>query len=340
MNWVKTDVSLRKYNTLGVDVTVHYFVTVDHEEILVDMFHDEHLANIESKVILGGGSNILFVDDYFTGIIFHMAIKGFAMIKNTESEAEVILKVGAGEKWIDLVIYMLDNEYSGMEYLAGIPGTVGGALVQNIGAYGTELSDVCIECQVFDVLTKSFGTFNREACQFGYRTSLFKQSNIFSTRYIITYVTFKLSKQSSSFSRRSKNIVDEILNRRAAKLPDPWLQIGNAGSFFKNPIIMNEQHAHLEQQEQTDIPSYSVNINQKKIPAGWFIEQCGWKNKYLGSAGTWHAHANVLVNGGSSVGFDIWALAKEIRMSVEKRFHIRLEPEVNIIRTFQSMRVI
>lgn len=340
MDLVKTNVSLRRYNTYGVDVTADYFVTVHHERTLVDIFNDEYLANLESKVILGGGSNLLFVDDYFAGLIVHMTIKGFTTTKNMENDTEIMMKVGAGEKWTDLIQYLLDNEYSGLEYLAGIPGTVGGALVQNIGAYGTELSDVCIECQVFDAQTKSFDTFNRDACQFGYRTSLFKQCNLLSTRYIITHVTFKLSKLLSTFTTQSKAIVDDILNRRAAKLPDPWSQLGNAGSFFTNPIITNEQYENLQQQEEKDVPSYLIDINQRKIPAGWLIEQCGWKNKSLGSAGTWHAHANVLVNSGSGTGFDIWTLAKEIRMSVEKRFHLRLKPEVHIIRTFKPIRVI
>jgi UDP-N-acetylmuramate dehydrogenase len=334
---LEKNVSLRKLNTFGVEVIARYFIAIKNEQDLLEIFNDQYVTNIDQKLVLGAGSNLLFVDEYFDGLILHMCVKGFITLGNDEKDENVLLKVGAGEKWMDLITYTINHGYNGLECLAGIPGTVGGAPVQNIGAYGIELSEVFVECQVFDVQNKCFITLDKDACCFAYRTSLFKQNNRFDMRYIITYVTFELSRSLSKI--QSKNIVDEIIRRRIVKLPDPWLQIGNAGSFFANPIVTKDQYEKIIKQELDDIPNYLLNKNKIKLLAGWLIERCGWKGKCLGSAGTWDLHANILVNRGSTNGNDLWALAKEIRRSVENRFDIRLEPEVNVIRIFKPIKV-
>ena len=336
---VEQNVSLQRLNTYGLKVIARYFIVIRHESDLVEIFSDQLVTDIDRKLILGGGSNLLFVDDYFNGLIIYMSIKGFYILPNEEKASKIILKVGAGEKWTDLIEYTIKHGYSGLEYLAGIPGTVGGAPVQNIGAYGAELSDVFVECQVFDTQKKCFIRFDKDTCRFAYRNSIFKEINLH-TRYIITDVTFELSKSlSTDMKLQSENTVKDILHRRSVKLPDPWLDVGNAGSFFANPIIKVEQYEALKQQEAIDIPFYSLQNNQRKLLAGWLIEQCQWKGKSLGSAGTWHLHANVLINNQSKDGSDLWELAKKIRMSVEKRFRIRLEPEVYIIRKFIPIKV-
>ncbi|CAF1416067.1 unnamed protein product [Adineta steineri] len=340
MSQVQKNVSLRKLNTYGFEVIGRYFIKITNEQDLIDIFNDQYLTNIDRKLVLGGGSNLLFVDDYFDGLILHMCIKGFTILTNEENNDKIILKVGGGEKWMDLLNYTIKHGYTGLEYLAGIPGTVGGAPIQNIGAYGVELSELFVECQVFDIEKKCFTIFNKDACRFAYRTSVFKENNnnVY-MKYIITHVTFQLLKSTSiSDTLENQKIVDEILHRRSLKLPDPWIHVGNAGSFFANPIITHEQYEKLKQEDQNNIPNYILDDKRIKLLAGWLIEQCNWKGKYLGSAGTWYLHANILVNNGSTNGYDLWTLAKEIRADVEKRFSIRLEPEVHIIRMFKSIR--
>ncbi|CAF0895055.1 unnamed protein product [Rotaria sp. Silwood1] len=335
---VEKNVSLRKLNTYGINAVARYLIRVNNEEDLIKIFNDPYLTNIDQKLILGGGSNLLFVDEYFNGLIIYMCIKGITNLMNNEENKKVILRVGAGEKWMDLITYTIQHKYNGLEYLVGIPGTVGGAPIQNISAYGVELSNVFLECQVFDIQNKRFVIFDKHACDFAYRTSIFKRKNNNNDRmrYIITYVTFELSKSlSESVDLQSKNIIKDIIQRRSFKLPDPWLHVGNAGSFFVNPIITNDQYQKIKQQEQNDIPHYLLSNNKIKLIAGWLIEQCNWKGKSLRTAGTWPSHANILINKGSNHGYDLWTLAKEIRTSVEKRFDIRLEPEVNIIRIFR-----
>ncbi|CAF4621077.1 unnamed protein product, partial [Rotaria sp. Silwood2] len=341
MSHVEKNISLEKLNTYGVNATARYFIRVNSEEDLIKIFNDPYLTNIDQKLVLGGGSNLLFVDEYFNGLIIYMCIKGFTNLMNDEENKKVTLRVGAGEKWMDLITYTIQHKYNGLEYLAGIPGTVGGAPVQNISAYGVELSDAFLECRVFDTENKCFVIFDKDTCRFAYRTSIFKQNNNNGDRirYIITDVTFELSKSSSEYiDLQSKNIIKEIIQRRSLKLPDPWLHVGNAGSFFLNPIITNDEYEKIKQQEQNDIPHYLLSNNRIKLLAGWLIERCNWKGKNLRTAGTWHSHANILINNGSKNGYDLWALAKEIRTSVEKQFYIRLEPEVNILRIFKPIK--
>lgn len=338
---IEKNVSLRKFNTFGIDVIARYFVTVLNEQTLIDIFNDRFLANINRKLVLGGGSNLLFVDEYFDGLIIHMNINGLLKVVNQDISATVQLIIGAGEKWMNLVNLTIKNKFNGLEYLAGIPGTVGGALVQNIGAYGVEFSELFVECRVFDSIAKCFVSLDKEACRFDYRTSIFQQMNDgFDQRYIITSVTIKLSKSLSAHDDvQSKHTVNDILDRRSVKIPDPWLQAANAGSFFKNPVVTNEQYEKIKQLVQKDIPHHLITINRITLVAGWLIEQCSWKGKSLGLAGTWHAHANVIVNANPKNGCDVWRVVKEILMSVKNRFDVTLQTEVNIIRMFKLRQV-
>lgn len=336
---VKQNVSLRTLNTFGVEIYARYFTRIQDEQNLIDLFNDPLWANINKKFVLGGGSNILFVDGYFDGLVLHMCIMGINII-HEEEDGKVILMVGGGEKWMDLIAYTVDHGYPGLEHLAGIPGTVGAAPVQNIGAYGRQLSDVFVECRVFDVYEKRFIVLDKAACQFDYRTSVFKKNKGINERFIITYVKIQLISSTSDDHQKRQDIVNQIMHTRSVKLPDPWLHVGNAGSFFLSPVVTLEEYERIKCLSKSDVVSYPENDNNRvKIAAGWLIEQCGWKGKHLGLAAVWHCHANVLTKVETGSGKDVWKLAKEIRESVENRFGIQLHPEVNVVRTYTSSKV-
>ncbi|PPL03514.1 UDP-N-acetylmuramate dehydrogenase [Parapedobacter indicus] len=338
---VKKHFSLKPYNTFGIAAFAAQFIEIDSEEALVHLFYNRKNQTKQPFLILGGGSNILFTKD-FTGLVIHIGIPG---ISHRISDTKILVTAGAGVIWNDLVWYCVDRNFAGIENMALIPGTVGAAPVQNIGAYGTELKDVFISCRVFDTKSGEISTFYKDDCQFSYRDSLFKKQA--KGRYIITQVTLELSLTPSintsygaihsELAKRNithptiKDIAEVVSAIRTDKLPDPST-IGNSGSFFKNPIITVQ---HLKQLQFTfqdmNFVYYPVDESHVKLAAGWLIEQCGWKGKRIGDAGTWKNQALVLVNHKNASGSDIYNLSERIIRDVEEKFNITLEREVNII---------
>ena len=291
-------------------------------------------------MVLGGGSNVLFTRNWL-GLVAHMCIHGVEVV--SESEDLVQVSVGAGENWHQLVQWAVENGYGGIENLSLIPGTVGAAPMQNIGAYGVELKDVFHSLEAMDLKTGKVVRFFKEDCSFGYRYSIFKGEQ--KGKFVITRVNLTLSKQPEvnttygailqtlqemNVSQPSiRDVSEAVIQIRQSKLPDP-LEIGNAGSFFKNPVI---EKAHYEALEalHPQIPHYTVSDNEEKIPAGWLIEKCGWKGYREGEIGVHDKQALVLVNHGMARGMDIRKLAMAIMRSVKKEFQIDLEPEVNMV---------
>ncbi|MBK1439458.1 UDP-N-acetylmuramate dehydrogenase [Parapedobacter sp. ISTM3] len=336
---VKEHFSLKEYNTFGVDAFARQFVEIHTEDELIHLFSQPIVK--QPILILGGGSNILFTKD-FEGLVIKMNIGG---IIHTVAETSAIVVAGAGVVWNDLVWYCVDRHFWGLENMALIPGTAGAAPVQNIGAYGAELKDVLLSCRAFDTIRGEISTFDNAACRFSYRESIFK--NEAKGRYIITSVTLQLSLKpnintsygaiNAELSRRNiaqptiKDIAEVVSAIRTEKLPDPST-IGNSGSFFKNPIVSTQ---HLKQLQSTlpdmNFVYYQLDDNWVKIAAGWLIEQCGWKGKRVGDAGTWKNQALVLVNHHNASGSDIYNLSEQIIQDVNERFGITLEREVNII---------
>ena len=287
------NVSLKKFNTFGVEATARWFTEIKSETDLVDLFSDSSWKSRE-RLVLGGGSNILLTQD-FDGLVIRMNIKGMNF---TEEGNEIIVSAGAGEVWQDLVLYCVDKGFAGMENLSLIPGSVGASPIQNIGAYGVELKDVFLSCRLFDIESGIIHTLNKEECDFEYRDSIFKKG--LKGKVVITSVNFLLSKTSSvnlsygaiADELRKRNIekpgikeVSEVVSSiRVSKLPDPST-IGNSGSFFKNPVISSEDFQKL-QSAFPDIVHYCLPNSTIKLAAGWLIEQCGWKGKKVGEAGT------------------------------------------------------
>lgn len=335
---IQENVSLKDLNTFGVMARARMFADIEREEDLLALFSDENIKQTDS-LILGGGSNILFTRN-FEGLIIHINIKG---ISHRIDGDNVYLTAGGGEVWNDLVHYAVDHEFAGIENLSLIPGSVGASPVQNIGAYGVELMDVFDSCQAFEISSGQIRTFTSEECNFSYRDSIFKSS--LKGLYIITKVTFKLSLTFSpkitygaiqdELEKRNinqptiKDISSIVSYIRVSKLPDPKT-IGNAGSFFKNPIVPVGKFIQL-QSNFPDIVHYPASPGFIKLAAGWMIEYCGWKGKVLGNAGTWKNQALVIVNTGKASGNEIYNFSELIIESVKSRFDVTLEREVNII---------
>lgn len=338
---IKEGQNLKPFNTLGIEARASKFVSIESGEQLKAVLRDPELKKYPFFV-LGGGSNVLFVGD-FDGLVLHMAIKGIEVI--SQDEEDVLIRAGAGENWHQLVLHCVDKGWGGIENLSLIPGTVGAAPIQNIGAYGVELREVFESLRAVNVETGKTKIFDSRECRFGYRDSIFK--NELKDKYIITHVTLRLSKHpdlnTSYGAIRSKleekgikqptikDISDMVIEIRNSKLPAPG-DIGNAGSFFKNPVISSALFDKLKQ-NYPEIPGYPVD-NEKgvKVPAGWLIEETGWKGKIVGNTGTYRQQALVIVNHGGATGDEILKLAKKIRNSVKDKFGIKLVPEVNIIR--------
>ncbi|RDV11986.1 UDP-N-acetylmuramate dehydrogenase [Pontibacter diazotrophicus] len=336
---LQSDFPLKPYNTFGIEAKAKLFARFESVQELQTLLQMPELRQ-EEKLILGGGSNLLFTKD-FDGLVLQNGIKGIQVVH--EDEAHVLVKAGGGEVWHDFVLYALQQNYGGAENLSLIPGTVGAAPLQNIGAYGVELKDIFHELEAVHLETGEIRTFDNASCKFGYRESIFK--NEMKGQYIVTSVTFRLYKKhtlNTSYGAitttleemqvQQPNIQDisaAVCHIRQSKLPDPK-QIGNAGSFFKNPEIPLEQYEQLKQQYAA-IPSYPVSDTTVKVPAGWLIEQCGWKGKVLGNYGVHKNQALVLVNYGGAKGEHVRQLAYNIIASVDKKFGIRLHPEVNIL---------
>lgn len=315
------------------------FVSFDSEPQLQEILRLPEVQS-QKKLVLGGGSNILFTKD-FDGIVLKNNITGIH--QEPFDEEHSLVTAGAGESWHDLVLYALEQGLAGIENLSLIPGTVGAAPLQNIGAYGVELKDVFLSLRAVEISTGQVREFVGEECQFGYRDSIFKREA--KDQYIITkvsltlrhapsfnitYGAIKATLEEMQVKELTLAAVSEAVCRiRRSKLPDPVL-IGNAGSFFKNPEITSENYERLKQQ-YPDIPGYEVSEKAMKVPAGWLIEKCGWKGRQLGKYGVHKDQALVLVNYGGAPGEKLRDLAWEIVASVEQKFGIRLLPEVNIL---------
>ena len=336
---IQTGVSLKKYNTFGIEAKGKYFVDITSEDQLKELINSDIYKN-NPKLILGGGSNLLFTQD-FDGLVIKISIKGLSKIK--EDTDAVDIKCGAGENWHQFVLYTIDNGYAGVENLSLIPGTVGAAPMQNIGAYGVEIKEVLESVEALDVSTGEKRVFNNAECEFGYRQSVFK--TILKNKYIITGVTFKLRKQPSfnisygaikdTLSQMGieeltlKAVSDAVISIRKSKLPDPAV-IGNAGSFFKNPEVEESVYLSLKEKYPT-VPGYPAAKGFIKVPAGWLIEQTGWKGKKVGETGVHKDQALVLVNYGQAKGNEVWSLALEVQKSVKEKFEVDIIPEVNIV---------
>lgn len=339
MSNILKNTSLKPYNTFGLEANAKLFVEINStNELLYLLDSDEFKEN--KILILGGGSNVLLTQD-FDGLVIKNNIKGIELIEETEDE--VTIRVGSGEVWHAFVLYCVDKNYGGIENLSLIPGTVGAAPMQNIGAYGVEIKDVFVDLEAIDRNTQEIKKFDNKTCAFGYRESVFK--NINKDQYFITHVTFRLNKKPKlnldygaikdtlkelevtepSISDVSK----AVIKIRQSKLPDP-AEIGNSGSFFKNPIISRSEFEILRA-KYPQLPSYPVDETSVKVPAGWLIEQAGWKGKTLGEIGVHKNQALVLVNYGNGKGADIQALSKEIQVSILEKYGINLHAEVNII---------
>ncbi|MDX5482927.1 MAG: UDP-N-acetylmuramate dehydrogenase [Hymenobacteraceae bacterium] len=336
---LQSDFSLKPFNTFGIDVKARLFARFDKVEELQELLRLPELKQ-EEKLILGGGSNLLFTKD-FDGVVLQNNIKGIKVLR--EDEEYVYVKAGGGEVWHEFVLYTLEHNLGGVENLSLIPGSVGAAPLQNIGAYGVELKDVFYQLEAVDIETGEVHAFDNAECQFGYRESIFK--NALRGRYIVTAVTFRLHKQHTLNTSYGaiKSTLEEmqvqqpsihdvsaaVCHIRRSKLPDPT-QIGNAGSFFKNPEIPVQQYDRLKEQ-YPQIPAYPVSDTTVKVPAGWLIEQCGWKGKVIDNYGVHKHQALVLVNYGGATGDKVRQLAYDIIASVEEKFGIKLHPEVNIV---------
>lgn len=331
---MKKSISIQQLHTFGLAVEAAEYCLIESEEQL-----REQLPLKVPFFILGGGTNILFTQ-HFEGLILHNKIKGIELVQ--EDEKKVWLKIGGGEVWHDLVLWCIDQGYGGIENLSLIPGSVGAAPIQNIGAYGVELKDVFHSLEAIELATGKQVVFSLEDCCFGYRDSIFKQE--MKGKYMITRVVLELSKQptlnvsygaiqtvlaSSNEALSIKTVSNAIVQIRTSKLPDPN-KIGNAGSFFKNPIVAADFCQQLKEQ-YPKMPVYEVDHQHKKIAAAWLIDQMGWKGYRRGDAGVHTEQALVLVNYGHATGREIWQLAKEIQASVKDKFGIELEMEVNIL---------
>jgi len=334
---IKENISLLSYNTFGIDAKADYFIEYSSVEELQTALKSE-IVKSNRLLHIGGGSNLLFMKD-FKGVILHSAIN---FIKKVSEDTDtVMLEAGAVVNWDDFVAYTVENGWGGVENLSLIPGEVGASAVQNIGAYGVEVQDVIIEVNAVEIETGESKIFSVEDCQYGYRESIFKKE--LKGKYIITSVVFKLQKQ-AQFKLNYQHLEAEVLKNgdinlqnirqtiiavRESKLPDPKI-FGNAGSFFMNPVI-SKAHFNELLAQYPQMPHYFVSETEEKVPAGWLIDQCGWKGKQIGNAGVHDKQALVLVNKGGATGAEIVYLAEQIQASVKSRFGIELRAEVNYI---------
>ncbi len=336
---MEKDISLKPYNTFGIDVKADWLAHIESEEQLLTILDD--LPDM-SKLILGGGSNILLLDD-FKGIVLLNEIKGKEILN--EDDEKIILKIKGGENWHDLVMWSVENNYGGIENLALIPGKTGTAPMQNIGAYGAEIKDVIEEVHAIDMITGYEKIFSKNECGFGYRHSIFKLPEN-KGKYFINAVVLGLQKKKHQLKLNYgaikttlaengidkpnvRDVANAVIKIRRAKLPDPK-DIGNAGSFFKNPIVSKKIFEKIFS-EHAQMPYYKVDENAYKIPAGWLIEQAGFKGKKFGNVGVHDKQALVLVNYGEGTGLDIKKLSEKIIDVVQDKFYIKLQAEVNFI---------
>lgn len=329
--------SLKAYNTFGIDVKAKDFIAVDSLNTLQNTLEKHRNQEV---FVLGGGSNMLLTKD-IDQLVLHIDLKGIEIIK--QDDTHVWVEAQAGESWHQLVLWTLKNDFGGIENLSLIPGYVGAAPIQNIGAYGVELKDVFDSCRAMDIKTGEITVFSNKECKFGYRESIFKTS--VKEKYIIISVVVKLTKINHQIKTSYGAITTEleknkvtnpsiqdiskaVIAIRESKLPNPK-EIGNSGSFFKNPVI-NRDVFNAIQKNYPDMPFYEVSEQLVKVPAGWLIEQAGFKGKRFGDAGVHQKQALVLVNYGNATGLEIFNLAKNIQQTIKDKFGITVEMEVNV----------
>lgn len=337
---MQENISLKPYNTFGVDGQSKYFAEVRSLEELIETLKFSNSKKLP-LLFLGGGSNILLTKD-FEGLAIRLNLKGIT--EEIIDDNQILVTAKAGENWHQFVMFCLDKNYGGLENLSLIPGNVGTSPMQNIGAYGTEIKDVFESCKVLNLETLEIEVFNLEKCRFGYRDSIFKQEG--KGKYVILEVTFRLTRTDHKIdveygaikselenlgitNPTIKDVSKAVINIRQSKLPDPKV-IGNAGSFFKNPTIPLSQFESLKQKFE-NIPGFP-NGDSVKVPAGWLIEQAGWKGKQIGNVASHKLQALVIINAtGNATGKEIFDFSTEIINSVKEKFGIELEREVNII---------
>lgn len=335
---IQSNFSLKNYNTFGIEAKAKKFTAVHSVEELKTIL--EKNKN-EKKFILGGGSNMLLTKD-IDALVIHIDLKGKKIIK--EDNDFVWVESQAGEVWHDFVLWTIDNNFGGLENMSLIPGNVGTTPVQNIGAYGTEIKDTFVSCEAMNIETQEIKTFTNTECNFGYRESIFKHE--VKDQFIITSVIYKLTKRNHKINTSygdilaelAKNNVSEptlkdvsnaVIAIRQSKLPDPK-ELGNSGSFFKNPILLKSDFEKIHQ-KFPEMKFYEVSPTEVKIPAGWLIEQAGFKGKRFGDAGVHKNQALVLVNYGNATGREILDVSKQVQQTVFEIFGIQIEAEVNVI---------
>ena len=333
------DYSLKGHNTFGIEAKCRRFLefsSVNEAQDVLPTLRGEDAP----LMLLGGGSNLLLTKD-FSGTVIHSAIMGAEA--HETGDGHVLLRCGSGEKWDDIVDLCVSRGWYGAENLSLIPGDVGASAVQNIGAYGVEAKDLIVRVEAVELATGNLHLFTNEECRYSYRQSRFKQD--WRDHFFITHVTYCLSltfkphldygnirmelEEKGISNPTAAELRQTIIDIRNAKLPDPKME-GNAGSFFMNPVVSRKKYERLSA-DYPNMPQYTIDEDHEKIPAGWMIEQCGWKGKTLGRAGVHHRQALVLVNKGDATGEEIVHLCEQIRMDVYNRFGIEIHPEVNII---------
>lgn len=335
---IEENKSLKKLNTFNIECNARRFAEISNVQDLKEILRAH---SNEPLFILGGGSNLLLTKD-IDALVLHVNLKGISIISETNDY--VTLEVMAGENWHELVLFCIANNFGGIENLSLIPGNVGTAPIQNIGAYGAELSDVFVSCKTIEIATLNEERFLKEDCEFSYRNSIFK--NKAKGHYIITSISVKLTKVNHKLNisygaikdilafrnitnPSIKDISDAVIEIRKTKLPDPSV-LGNSGSFFKNPIVDQKSFTALRS-NHPDIPFYEISPEEIKLPAAWLIERAGFKGKRFGDAGVHENQALVLVNHGDATGNEIWDLAMKIQKTVVELFGVHLDPEVNIV---------
>ena len=335
---IQTNFSLKNYNTFGIEAKAKQFIAVHNvDELRAVLAQNKY----QKKFILGGGSNMLLTKD-IEALVIHIDLKGKKIIKETDDF--VWVESQAGENWHELVIWSIDQNFGGLENMSLIPGNVGTTPVQNIGAYGTEIKDTFDSCEAMTIENQEMKTFSNSDCHFGYRESVFK--NECKDQHIITSVVFKLTKHNHKINTSYGDITTELAKHnivnptlkdvsnaviaiRQSKLPDPK-ELGNSGSFFKNPILLKTDFEKIHQ-KFPEMKYYEVSETEVKVPAGWLIEQAGYKGKRFGDAGIHKNQALVLVNYGNATGQEILDVSKNIQETIFKTFGIQIEAEVNVI---------
>ncbi len=334
---VSENISLKNFNSFGLDVYAQKFASFGSADELAELLSIEPRSSL---VILGGGSNILFTKDV-AGLVLKNDMKGIELVK--EDTQHYYIKAYAGENWHGFVQHCLARNYAGIENLALIPGNVGASPMQNIGAYGVEIKDVFQQLEAYHISEKKLVSFSLNDCRLGYRESVFKKE--YQNQFVILSVIFRLNKIpviNTSYGAIAQElekmqvkelsiqaIADAVIRIRSSKLPDP-ARVGNAGSFFKNPVVSADNYTKLKEAYPA-ISAFKVDEGHYKLAAGWLIEQCGWKGYRKGDAGCYDKQALVLVNYGQATGQEIFMLSSAIIESVTKKFGVVLEREVNIL---------